>query len=629
MTKPCSPFFAGGGGENRLMRFLHVGVVLIACLLWGRFAAAQEVPRTILVLDQSTPFTEYFGKFFATFQSTLRAGSEISPTVHLERLGYTYVKGIEYDALLRSFLRDKYRSENINVIVANGTEALRFALSLQAELDPSTPVAFSGIDDGTAAQLKLPRNVTGTTIHRTMGHVLITAKALVPGLKRIALVGDPLEQQSYRQHYKDELVTMEEDVSFIDFTGLPMDELRKRVAALPNDAAIFYTTLSGTGGARYDPNTALALISEVANRPIVIDQETRLGHGGTGGFVAEPVPIGEATARIVLRLLNGEHPSSIPIAAGDFVKPVFDWRELTRWNVAEDRLPSGSEIRFRQPGLWERYRFQIVGLFAALVLQAVLIGWLIYEIGRRQRAEVQSRSAMAELTYMNRRVAAGHLSAALTHEINQPLAGIATRASAALRWMRPEKNDPEKVRAALEAIVAATDRVANLVTSIRSMFKKDTPEKVSIDVNQIILTALSIVRVELQKHGVELRTQLDEHLPAIQGDKVQLQQVVLNLVLNGIEAMQSVRPRVLNVQTNQPRLGMVRVSVEDSGTGIDGANLAQIFKPLFTTKASGMGMGLFICRSIIESHDGKIWVTAAADRGSIFQFELPIRSTQD
>ena len=115
--------------------------------------------------------------------------------------------------------------------------------------------------------------------------MLITAKALVPGLKRIVVVGDPLEEQTYRRHYKKELLAIGKDVEFVDLTGLPMNELRKRVATLPEDAAIFYTTLSfGSGGARYDPNDALALIAEVANRPIVIDQETRLGYGGTGGF---------------------------------------------------------------------------------------------------------------------------------------------------------------------------------------------------------------------------------------------------------------------------------------------------------------------------------------------------------
>jgi signal transduction histidine kinase len=607
---------------------LRIAAVPITCLLWGSLSASEQLPRRVIVLDQSTPYTEYFGKLFASFQSTLKTGSDVPTTIHLERLGYTYVKGSEYDTLLRSFIKDKYSAGPISVIVANGAQALQFALSLRIDSGPSMPIVFSGIDDGTAAQLKLPPNVTGTTINRTMRHVLITAKALVPGLKSIALVGDPLEEQTYRHHYKSDLQAIDKELGLIDLTGLPMDDLRKRVAALPDDAAIFYTTLSGSGRARYDPNDALALVAEVANRPIVIDQETRLGHGGTGGFVLEAAPVGEATARLVLRVLNGESASSIPIMAGEFIKPVFDWRELKRWNVPEHRLPLGSEIRFREAGLWERYRLQIAGIFAAILLQAALIGWLIYEIGRRQRAETRSRSAMAELTYMNRRVAAGHLSAALTHEINQPLAGITTRASAALRWLRPEKHDLERARAALEAIVAATDRVANIVRSMRAMFQKEAPEIVSIDINQIILTALSIVRVELQNHAIEVRRQLNDHLPAIQGDKVQLQQVVLNLVLNGIEAMQSVRPRVLKVQTDQTKPDMVSVSVEDTGTGIASSNLDQIFKPLFSTKRSGMGMGLFICQSIIESHGGRIWVAAASNRGSIFQFELPISSAQ-
>jgi len=610
---------------RRLQRIVTISITWLLCA-YGTLAA-DPLPRSVLVLDQSTPYTEHFGKLFASFQSTLKAGSHVPTSIHLERLGYTYVKGTEYHTLLHTFIKEKYRSGPFNVIIANGVDALHFAVRLQTETDPSTPIVFCGIDHGTVAQLKLPPNVTGTTIHRTIRHALTTAKALVPGLKQFAVVGDRLEEQTYRRHYKNELLAIDKDVGLIDLTGLPMDELRRRVAALPNDAAIFFTTLSGgSGGTSYDPNDALALVAEVANRPIVIDQETRLGHGGTGGFVLEPAPIGEATARIALRLLNGERAPSIPITAGEFVKPVFDWRELKRWNVSEDRLPSGSEIRFRELGVWERYRLPIVGMLAAFLLQAALIGWLIYEIGRRHRAEIQSRSAMAELTYMNRKVAAGHLSASLTHELNQPLAGIATRASAALRWIRPEKHDLEKARAALEGIVAATDRVANIITSIRAMFKKEAPEKVPTDINRIILTALSIVRVELQSNGVELRTQLNERLPAVEGDKVQLQQVVLNLVMNGLEAMQSVRPRVLNVQTDQTKPGMVRVSVEDTGAGIDPSNLDRVFKPLFTTKASGMGMGLFICRSIIESHGGRIWVTAAANRGSVFQFELPISS---
>ena len=153
---------------------------------------------------------------------------------------------------------------------------------------------------------------------------------------------------------------------------------------------------------------------------------------------------------------------------------------------------------------------QILAIFAVLLAQAGLICWLIYEHRRRHRAEIQSRNAMTELTYMNRMAAAGQLSASIAHEVNQPLAGIATRASAALRWLRAETPNLEKAGAALEQIVTASHRAGDIVTSVRAMFRKDTSERLPIDINKLILTVLAIVRIDLQKNGVELQTQLDE-----------------------------------------------------------------------------------------------------------------------
>jgi signal transduction histidine kinase len=607
------------------MRLVLRGVtILIACLLSTLPSAAEPLPRTVLVLHHSIPYTEFFGKLFASFQSTLKAGSKIPITIYSESLGHRHFKGADYDSLVYEFIKEKYRSRPLSAIVADGLDALQFAVSLRAELEnPSLPIVFSGIDDSSIAEL--PPNVTGSAARTATRHVLIAARALVPGLRRIAVVGDPLEEQPFRRHRKKELLAIDKEVEFIDLTGLPMNELFKRVATLPDDAAIYYTTLSGgRDGAHYEPNDALALVAKAANRPIVIDQETRLGHGGTGGFLLQAAPTGEAIARILLRLFKGESASTIPVTAGDFARPIFDWRELRRWNISESSLPAGSEIRFREYSAWEQYRRYIFLFCAALVLQTALIGWLIYEIRRRQTAEIQSRSAMAELTFMNRRVAAGQLSASLTHEVSQPLAGIVTRAGAALRWIRAEKPNLERAEAALEGIVAASHRASDIITSVRAMFKKDAPQKASTDINQVIRTVLSIVRVELQKHGVDIQTRFDEHLPIVQGDKVQLQQVVLNLVMNAIESMHSVQPRVLKIQTEQTGADLVHVSIEDTGTGIDASNLERIFKPLFTTKANGMGMGLSICQSIIESHEGRIWVSPAVNRGSIFQFELPV-----
>jgi PAS domain S-box-containing protein len=251
------------------------------------------------------------------------------------------------------------------------------------------------------------------------------------------------------------------------------------------------------------------------------------------------------------------------------------------------------------------------------------------DITEQKRAEAREKGLMAELTYMDRRKSAEQRSATLVHEISQPLAGIAARASAALRWLRMEKPEIEKAQTALESIVDATDRASDIIVSVGAMFKKGTSERAPIDINRIILTVLGLVRIDLKQNGVELKTQLDEKASVVEGDKVQLQQVVLNLVMNGVEAMRSVQTRVLKVQTHQTNPSLVRVSIEDTGTGIDPSNIDRVFKPFFTTKANGMGMGLVICRSIIEEHEGRIWVSRGVNGGSVFQFELPTKSPSD
>jgi signal transduction histidine kinase len=457
--------------------------------------------------------------------------------------------------------------------------------------------------------------------------VLKAAHALVPDLERIAIVGDRWALQTDYRHFEEEIRVATTGLEIIDLVGLPMRELRKRVAVLPERTAIAYTAILSDGeGTVYPPAAALDAFAKVANRPIVIPAETYLGRGGVGGYVLVPSAIGEGTADIALRVLNGESASAIPISEGDVVRPIFDWRQLQRWGVSESQLAEGSEVRFRAPTLWQQYRQQMLAVCAALLMQTIMICWLLYEHWCRRLAEVRLRNTMAELAHMNRMATAGELSASIAHEVNQPLSGITLRANAALRWLAAETPDIDKVRAALTQIVEAGHRVAEVVTSIRAMFRKDTNDRTPIGINDLILTVLTIVRVDLQRNGVELQTELDGNLPLIKGDKVQLQQVLLNLVMNAIDAMKPGQLRVMTVRSEKSKPNTVHVSINDTGTGVDPSNIDRIFKPLFTTKASGMGMGLSICRSIIESHGGRIWVSPGANGGSTFEFELPTKS---
>jgi signal transduction histidine kinase len=585
--------------------------------------------RSVLVLDQSAPLRPWSVTIITAVQSSKsdKSGNPIS--YHVEHLDLFGFAKRQYDDNLRNHLSDKYRGKPIDVILSIGPNAFDFAVKLRATEWPAAPIVFTAVSEATAPH-PIPPNTTGIFVHKTFANMVKAARTIIPNLKRLVLVGNPFEGAIYYPQFAKEIPELSGEFEIIDLMGLPVREIRQRVSALSADSAVFYFGINADPERTYATAVeALPLIAETSNRPIVGDGETGVGAGAIGGYVLSPAGIGRDAGLLVMRILDGENASNIPVTTGTTLKPMFDWRQLQKWNISESMLPVGSEVRFRPLGMWEQYSAQILAVSVALLFQTTLICWLVYENRRRHLAEVRSRSAMAELTHMNRRTAAGQLSASLTHEVSQPLAVIVTRAGAALRWLRAESPNVEKAEASLEGILAAGHRAGDIVASVRAMFRKDAPQKASTDINQIIRTVLAIVRVELQKNNIDLQTQLDEHLPPVQGDKVQLQQVVLNLVMNGIEAMHSVRPRVLKVQTDQAKPGLVHVLVEDTGTGIDPSKLHQIFEPLFTTKATGMGMGLAICQSIIESHGGRICVSPAVTRGAIFEFELPINTASD
>ena len=184
----------------------------------------------------------------------------------------------------------------------------------------------------------------------------------------------------------------------------------------------------------------------IANRPIVIDVATSIGYGGTGGFIVTAVPVAEDVAQLALRILNGERASQIPVVKGSYTRPIFDWRQLRRWNISEKSLPPGSEIRFRPLTMWEQYRWQMIAMVAALLIQAAMIAALLFEHRRRRVAELESRRRLMEIAHMDRAMTAGVMSASVTHELRQPLTAILinTRAAEALLAANPPDLDELK-----------------------------------------------------------------------------------------------------------------------------------------------------------------------------------------
>jgi C4-dicarboxylate-specific signal transduction histidine kinase len=256
----------------------------------------------------------------------------------------------------------------------------------------------------------------------------------------------------------------------------------------------------------------------------------------------------------------------------------------------------------------------------------------VLDLTERKRAEAEARESerryremQMEVAHANRVATMGQLTASIAHEVNQPIAGAAINAEAALRWLGARPPDLEEVRQALVRIVKDANRAGDVIGRIREIIKKAPPRKEGVDINEAIHEVIELTHGEAAKNGASVQTALGEGLPLVEGDRVQLQQVVLNLIVNAVQAMGAVAegPRALFITTARAEPNGVLVAVKDSGPGLDPKSLERLFDPFYTTKPGGLGMGLSICRSIVEAHGGRLWVTANLPRGAIFHFTVP------
>ncbi len=236
-----------------------------------------------------------------------------------------------------------------------------------------------------------------------------------------------------------------------------------------------------------------------------------------------------------------------------------------------------------------------------------------------------------ELAHVNRVTTMGQLTASIAHEVNQPIGAAVINAQAALRLLRAGPPDLEEIRQALGQIIESGRRASDVIGRIRALIKKSPPRNSRFDLNEAILDVIGLTRSEVLKHGVALQTELATSLPCVDGDRVQLQQVILNLIMNAAEAMSDLREetRELLISTQTDAAGRVLVAVRDTGPGLDPTNAHRVFEAFYTTKSAGLGMGLAICRSIIEAHGGRLWASANEPRGAVFQFTLPLRKRRD
>ena len=433
------------------------------------------------------------------------------------------------------YLSALFANRPLDVIVSIGAPAADFVQRHRRRLFPTTPMVLTAVDQRRVRYSNLTGNDVAVAVNINYLSAFENILQVLPDTKDvIVVVGSSPIEKFWKEAIGKQAAPLTNRIKLSWTDELPFEELLKKASALPPHTAIFWELMIvDAAGVVHEGNLPLERLHAVANAPIFSYDESFFGNGIVGGPLLLVADTSRLTATVAVRMLKGEKAGDIKVSPVEFSAPRFDWGQMQRWEIGEKTLPPGSEILFRDPTVWEQYRAHILAVTAAILIQAALIFWLLYEHWRRQRAEILARNTMSELSHVNRLATAGQLSASIAHEVNQPLAGIVANAQAALRWL--EKANVGEVREGLKRIVSEGHRASDIITNLRAMFKSDVQEKALVDINKLVLSVLALVRIDLQKHEIKLQTQLDDRIPQVLGNQVQLQQVISNFVMNAIE----------------------------------------------------------------------------------------------
>jgi signal transduction histidine kinase len=590
-------------------------------------AAPRGEPKRVLLLHSFGRDFRPWSEYARTIRTELARQSPWPLDLQEQTLLTARLNNPGSEAPFVNYLHSLYQRAPPDIVISIGAPAAGFVQRFRAELFPETPMVLTAVEQRLVNRAGLTDNDTVISVHNDFPAFFSSILQVLPDTRTIAVVigASPLEK-FWLDEAKREAKPFESRVAFVWYADLSFQEILQRATALPPHTVLFWGLMSvDAAGVAHEGDLALRSLHAVANAPIFSFQEAFFGQDTVGGPMHSIGASSERTVNAVIRILGGEKPADIKIEPIGFAPPKYDWRELQRWGISESNLPAGSEILFREPTFWKRYQWQVALIATVILLQTALISGLLHERHRRRLAEVESRQRLAELARINRYSAAGELATSIAHELNQPLGSILTNAETAELMLKSVSPDLEEIREILADIRRDDQRASEVIRRLRSMLKRAPVEASEISLNEIISEAVGIVSALAEGRAVMLKYVPASMTLRVKGDTIQLQQVVLNLVMNAIDAVSEVQSekREVVVATGISD-EQAEILVGDSGPGIANDHLKDVFEPFFTTKAQGMGMGLAIARTIVDAHHGQITVENRSSGGALFRVKLPL-----
>jgi len=586
-------------------------------------------PRRVLVLHAFGHAYSPWSDFAGSFRAGLVKKSTEPVDVYEVSLDTARVQSPADEGPFVEYIRALVAGRKLDLIAPIGAPAAFFMQRYRQQLFPTTPMLIVGADRRRIPGASLTHNDATVLLNLDLPAYLRNILYLRPETTNIAVVvGNSPVERYWTSELQRDFQPIADRVNISWLNDLTFPEMLARAASMPPRSVIFWFLLSeDAAGVPYSQDRALETMREVAAVPIFGMGDYELGRGIVGGPLMQTQTIGQQAAEVALRIFKGEAPSRIKSPDVIFGSPAYDWRELRRWGISESQLPPASIVQFREASMWVQYRWSIVAIAAILLTQAAVILWLYMERRRRLRAEADLRHRLSEVIHLNRTALTGALSASVAHGLNQPLGAIQSYAEAASLYLKADPPNTARIEEILANIRRDDKRAADIISHFRDLLKKRDEDKLQeFDLNEAVRDALRVVNPEAKKRGVQLKAfQVDTSLP-VRGDPIHLQQVILNLAMNGLDAMQACRPGQgrMSIETNLADSDAIQVAVTDSGTGIPADKINQVFDPFYTTKGHGTGLGLSLARTIIETYGGKIWAENGPGGGAAFRFTLPL-----
>lgn len=588
-------------------------------------AHAAEEEAHVLLLNGTDPYLPAYTLYDNALRATLGADGGRRIVFFAEPLD---AQRFPLEALEPEFVTlfvKKYKAIRVDVVVALTRPAVEFFHRHGEAIWPGARLVFQNISAEDTRTVPLPAGALGVTTSEDVQGTLALARHMQPAARRILVVSGQSEfdkrlERGARQALLDK--PGREEVEYL--SGWPLAELVARVKAEPADSIVWYLSqFRDRDGGPYIPRDVLRAISQASSAPVYGLFETHLGYG----LAAAVVETYEATARLAAKQVRAALSGAAPAPDSAVLEVprvcMADARALRRWSLDPQLLPQGCELRFVERSFWREHLLIIVVALAVILGQGLLIAALVVQRRQRLVAERAVQAQREELAHASRLAMAGELTASIAHEINQPLGAILSNADAAEMILDSGKDRRDLLKQILADIRRDDLRASEVIRRLRALLARNEVEQEPLDVSAAATEVASLLRMEAERRQVAIQLRL---VPAamVVGDRVQVQQVLINLLLNAMDAVREVAAdRKAIVVTVETTKGLVKIEVRDRGSSIAAEDLTRVFDSFYSTKRTGMGLGLSIVRSIIEAHRGRVWAERRPDGGTIFHVELP------